>query len=71
MLPPNKAQSIYAQLRMLEPMLHYMRDSLASCEFDDLQLVSDFDKARLSLMNALSRMETIIAKSQEPKSVCY
>lgn len=68
---PNKAQVIYANTKMVEPMIRFLRDSLEGCEFDDLELLSDFDKATLSLRCAINRMNKIIERNLERKSVCY
>lgn len=68
---PSKAQTAYSQFKMIESMLHFVRDSLENSEFDDLELISHMDKARVMLKCADNRMLALVKKSQEPKSVCY
>lgn len=68
---PSKTQSIYAQAMMLEMILHFLRDNAELNEFSDIDLISDMDKARVCLKSALHRMEMLLVKARESKSVCY
>lgn len=68
---PSKTQSIYAQAMMLEMILHFLRDNAELNEFSDIDLISDMDKARVCLKSALQRMEMLLVKARESKSVCY
>lgn len=75
---PSKAQCAYANMKMIEPTLHYIRDNLIDSELDDMELVADFDLARGHIKCAINRMEKllriqeeIIPDSQERKRVCY
>lgn len=68
---PNKEQMLYSQLAIVDSLTDYLRDNLECTDFDDLELLSHMDKARISLRCAHSRMKEIVKNSQERKSVCY
>jgi hypothetical protein len=67
----SREQIAFTYICTVEPMVRFARDSLLDTELDDLELISDLDKARLCIKCAINRMEELIKKSQEPKSVCY
>lgn len=67
---PDKPQQVFANIQLLEPTLHYLRDYVLNSEFDDLELLSHLDKARLSLKCALVRMQKISEEKEEQNGHC-
>ena len=61
---PNKTQSIYAQLKMLEPTMRFIKDSLNDSDITDLEIFSEMSMICAHLKSILVKMEHTIAKKR-------
>lgn len=61
---PSRAQSIYAQLQMLEPTLRYIKDSLNDSEITDLEAYSDVSMACAYIKSAIVKIEHTSARKR-------
>ncbi len=61
---PNKSQSIYAQLKMLEPTMRYIKDSLNESDITDLEVFSEMSMICAHLKSVLVKIEHTGAKNR-------
>ena len=61
---PSKSQSIYAQLKMLEPTMRYIKDSLNESDIMDLEVFSEMSMICAHLKSVLIKIEHTAAKKR-------
>ncbi len=61
---PTKSQSIYSQLKILEPSMRYIKDSLGESEFQDLDIFSECSLICAHLKSLLAKIEHTAIKSR-------
>ncbi len=67
---PTKEQFLFSQMIIIDSMLEHMRNNLIGSRFDNLELLSNIDKAKLCMKLASQNMQEIL-KSEEDKSACF
>lgn len=61
---PNKTQSIYSQLKMLEPTMRYVKDSLNDTDIQDLEIFEEMTLICAHLKSLLVKMEHTSARNK-------
>ena len=61
---PSKSQSIYAQLKMLEPTMRYIKDSLNESDITDLEIFSEMSMICAHLKSILLKIEHTSARKR-------
>jgi len=61
---PTKAQSIYCQLKMLEPTMRYIKDNLSDSEITDLEIMHEMSLICAHLKSVLVKIENTSARKR-------